>query len=152
MIGCRSLPRNKSQPTEKQDVTNACWLTPHPAALLWGTAQQTLAFAGRMNIRNPSWCKVGFEWLALIFAIGVVFAELASGYSWTLPVVGVVPGPPSPGMMRAFGIALVVCLTGVIVAGTPVLVFGTPRKRIAGGIPVIVVFLIGAALVYSHLN
>jgi hypothetical protein len=105
-----------------------------------------------MNIRNPSWYKVVFEWLALMVSIGIVFVELASGYSWTLPVIGVVPGPPSPAVMRAFSATFIACLFSVIVAAIPVLVSGSWGKRIAGGIPVFVVFLIVATLVYSRFN
>ena len=105
-----------------------------------------------MNIRNPSWFKIVFEWFALTLSVGIVFVELSSGYSWTLPVIGVVPGPPSPAVMRAFSATFVACLLSVIVAAIPVLVSGSRGKRIAEGIPVFAVFLIVAPLIYSRFN
>lgn len=104
------------------------------------------------NIRNPSWFTLLFEWCALLLSVAIVYLQLASGYSWTLPVFGVVPGPPSAGVMWALSAMFVACLVAVMVAAIPILVSGSTGKRIVGGIPALAVVLMVATLVYSRYN
>ena len=41
------------------------------------------------------WILTAVSWMAAIIALATIYGNLAVGFSWTLPVVGTVPGPPT---------------------------------------------------------
>ncbi len=105
-----------------------------------------------MKIKKPSWLNVMFEWLLLGAIAFTIFVQVASGYSWTLPVIGVVPGPPSSIVTTIFGSVILLCILGVIVFSIPVLIFGSWSKRIIGIFPLLGVVTFAVMLIYSRYN
>ncbi|MFA4943606.1 MAG: hypothetical protein WC789_02765 [Lentisphaeria bacterium] len=105
-----------------------------------------------MNIKNPSWVKVSVAWALLGAAILLVYGHIMSGYSGTVPIIGVVPGPPSPAVNRAVGIALCACLLGIAAMSIPVLIAGSWLKRIVCAIPFLAGVLFVVIMVYSCYN
>jgi hypothetical protein len=103
-----------------------------------------------MKITNPSWTKVTAAWALLGVASLLVYGHIMSGYSGTVPIIGVMPGPPSPAANRAVGIALCACLLDIVATSVPVFVFGSWLKRTVCAVPFLADVAVVGILVYSH--
>jgi len=96
------------------------------------------ALAVGIFFRDTGWRCVAWAW-SLVFAIPTVFLfELASGYGWKLPLIGVVPGPPTPFIHLCVQITAfsTVILGSVFSLGCVVL--GSTAQRLLSIVPMVV--------------
>ena len=82
-----------------------------------------------------NWVLVVISWVAAIAMLVTVVWNLVVGYSWTLPIVGIVHGPASAVEQAVFsGIFSVSLVVGSVVSCT-VLLKGSPRQRLVCLLP-----------------
>ena len=88
-----------------------------------------------MKATHPSWLKAILSWVFLLLAIGVVYGQLVSGYSATLPIIGRVPGPPSPFVHKILNLSFLISVIMAALSAIPVLMYGSWTKRLIAAIP-----------------
>ncbi len=82
-----------------------------------------------------NWVLVVISWVAAIAMLVTVVWNLVVGYSWTLPIVGIVHGPASALQQVVFsGIFGASLVVGSLVSFT-VLLKGSPTQRLVGLLP-----------------
>jgi len=74
---------------------------------------------------------VAWFWASMLAIPSLLLVELASGYGWTLPVVGPIPDPPSHVAQECIRMAAYALLVAGIALFLPCLVLGTNRQRVA---------------------
>ena len=73
------------------------------------------------------WCT----WVAVVGIVATLYWNLAVGYSWTLPLVGTVHGPPTPFQKALFaGIIVMLILIGFITS-IIIMIKGNRVQRLA---------------------
>ena len=87
---------------------------------------------------KPTWTKVAIAWGLLLISGAIVMFELASGFSFTLPIIGTVPGPPSETMVHSLDTSVLLICGIIALLAVPVIARGTWLKRTAVAIPMFV--------------
>ena len=84
------------------------------------------------DINNKKlWIITSVSWLAAIIMLAAIYWNLAVGYSFTLPIVGTVPGPPTPLQQTIFTSVILISLAVGTVVSLIVFVKGRLRQRLA---------------------
>ncbi len=102
----------------------------------------------REKIGRLTWCA----WVAAVAIVTTCYWNLAVGYSWTLPIIGTVHGPPTPFQQTVFtGIIMMSFLMGFI-ASVIIMIKGIWVQRLANLLPALLFLALLVFIVYETVN